>query len=420
MSSYVKGTIMKNILFCIICVLSLDSIAGNLDSLSPLREFYANRHHIANAMNNLSRVDFKDTSQIYTYKSEYLTHFIDSNYTAWKNNKDLLLDEFLYILAPAMAKYRKFQYYISDSITVHILASYLDYFKYDVHKGYKVHRDSIWMLEEPLARPGEIYGKKEKDWVRDALELLIYKTHFPTLHKQTSFIKDRLKKCNAPLMFKLQLLCLCSEDAITKKEREHYLQLISQRAQDYKERRVAQSEKDTVYKNVFRYLGVPLWVQAKLGDTEAEKRILMYAESNNVYDLTKFAHEGSFTWSDTIKTTFIKLLGKDIPLCNLFHEDRYINISRPPEKYQTCRSLQDSLIMALARHHPDEMIFSNFYSYNRINADFCKPELQLDFFYSFAKWIKKKYNYDLEYNNFKPYFIKDVSKDQSAVNEFCK
>lgn len=411
---------MKIKFISIIYFLFVSSIAGNLGSLSPLGELFENRHHIANAMNNLSRVNFKDTTQKSPYLSKHLSHFIDSGYTIWKENEEILLNEFLYILAPTMAEYQKFQYYISDSITVHIIASYLDYFKYDVHKGYKVHRDSIWMLEEPLAKPGEIYGKKEKDWVRDALELLIYKTYFPTLQKQTSFIKDRLKKCNAPLMFKLQLLCLCSADAITTKERENYLQFISQRTQDYKERKSAQSEKDSVYKNEFRYLGVPLWVQAKLGDTAAEKRILMYAESDNVYDLTKFAYDGSFTWSDTIKTTFIKLLGKDIPLCNLFVEDRYINISRPPEKYQTCRSLQDSLIMALARHHPDDLAFSNFYSYNRFNADFCKPELQVDYFNSFAKWIKEKYNYDLVYKNFKPYFKKDVSKDQAAVKEFCK
>jgi len=407
---------MKKALILFICFLYVCSFAGGSSRITPLRELYVNRHYFTNALNNLSNREFKDTTKNDSYKSKYLAFFVDSAFTVWKQNEEQLLKEFLYIIAPAMAEHRYFQYYLSDSITIRIAASYLDYFKYDVHKGYYVRRDSIWMLEESCTRPGELYrGRDEEDLVRDALNLLIYRTHFPALRKQAAFIRERLRKCNAPLMFKLKLLSL--SNAITVTEKEKYLQLIHNRDKIVFGARGIQGvhyEIDSVYNQRFNYLNVPLWLRARLGDMEAENMILNYGESNRMYDLLDFVHNGSFAWSDTIRTVFISLLEKDVPLCNLYRSSKCFHMGSVQSKHLICRSLQDTLIMALARHHPDEMIFSNFYSYTRLMIDYCDLESQAAYFVEFRKWIKKKYNYNLEYKNFKPYFNKDFG------GSYCK
>jgi hypothetical protein len=347
---------------------------------------------------------------------------IDSNFAMWEEKENELLTEFLYRTASAATRYKKYQYYLSDSIIIHILISFLDQYKYDLHKGYNVRIDSIWPLKEPLTEPGEIEVKRRKDFVRDALELLIYKTHLPSLKKHTSEIVARLKNCNAPLMLKLQLLCLCDKGAISDEDRKKYREMINNRINEEKTRHESFFEHDSVHNFDFGYQPIPLWVRANLGDTIVLKNIMSLAKDNGVYSLSDFIFYGTLIWSQPVINEFLRLLGMDVPLCNLFKTDPYETLNRhfAEPKYQTCRSLQDSIIMALARHHPDDLMFSNFYATSRRNADFCKPELQEIYFIDFAKWIKKNYNYDLKYQGFKPYFKKDVSKDQSAIKELCK
>lgn len=404
----------------ILLLLFYKSFSLPVANKKPLELIFENRLYISNQMANLSNADKLDTLAMFPFKSRVFTEMVDSSYISWIANENALLNEYLYVIAPSTAEYQRFQYYISDSITISILCSYLDYFKYDVHKGYRIPKDTIWELEEPLAKPGEIYGKKEKDWVRDALELLLYKTHFPALEKHSAEIANRLKNCNAPLMVKLKLLTLCNASVLLKPEKEKYLEMINKRIEEQNKNHKSFSVKDSIQGAVFGYVSVPLWVRVRLGDTLVEKNILKGLKSNNKYDITELAQEASFIWSDTTKKAFLSLFERDIPLCDMYVDNKYLEVIRSESKYKTCRSLQDSLLMALARHHPDDPMFSNLYSYSRRNADFCKPNEQVEYFKKFAVWMKEKYNYEIKFGSYTPYFKKDVSKDQSAIRDLCK
>jgi hypothetical protein len=387
---------------------------------NPLKLLFQNKSHIIELMNNLLHNGTLDENKKYTYTPEYMSKIIDSSYNVWLKNDTSILKEFLYIIAPKTSEYNIFQYYISDSVTISIIVSYLDYFSYDVHKGYTIPRDSIWMVEEPLTKPGEIYGKKEDDWVRDALELLIYSTHFPALKKHSQEIAQHLKKCNAPLMFKLQLLTLCDSNTISNEKKSQYLELINEREDKIKTKHAKLSINDSVYKKEFYYEPVPIWVKALLGDSISLKKIKDLAKRKDEYSLMSFIDYANYIWTPEIQKIFLSLYSIDVPLCNTSKEDRYIIIEMPVSNYKTCRSLQDSLTMALARHHVNEPIFGNFYSANRRSPDFCKPDGQQQYFIKLAEWIKTNYNYEIKYDKFKPYFVRDVSREQNAIHDLCK
>ena len=385
---------------------------------APIDEIHHNLNHFQNILSNLSKMDRHESNIKDIYNDNYMFKLKDSSFSYWKSKSDEITDEFLYVIAPTIARYNMFQYYISDSITISTIIAYLDYYKYDVHKGYTIPRDSIWMLEEPLVKPGEMYGKKEKDWVRDALELLIYKTHFPSLKKHSNEIAEHLQKCNAPLMFKLQLLLLCDSTVLSPEMKSQYLNLIKFR-QNKIDSGMVYHVKDTLYGTDFFYEPVPVWVKALLGDSTANKNIIQMYERKDQFSLALFIGNANFVWTKEMKDNFISLFQLDIPFCDIRPPERYLITHRAQSPYKICRSMQDSLLMALARHHPNDPMFSNLYSFNRREAFYCEPEKQLPYFDTLAIWLKRNYNFTVDYNKFKPYFKKDTSKDQSAIRDLC-
>jgi hypothetical protein len=69
----------------------------------------------------------------------------------------------------------------------------------------------------------------------------------------------------------------------------------------------------------------------------------------------------------------------------------------------------------LARHHPDEPLFSNRLAKMRAPMEFCKPDLQNEYFNEVAAWIKKTYNVKITYGNFTPYFEMDCTQNKAAI-----
>ena len=279
------------------------------------------------------------------------------------------------------------------------------------------------------------------NWVRDALNILTYRVYFSVIREQSSEIIYRLSRCREPEVDKLKLLALCNlpQDIMkTKKDylmnREMYLDSLLSTTMKNKtidRERVGSvinnlaldslfTEISTRMENYDDTLGfilerikrkqqeIPLWVNALLGDTVAEKKIILDLKRNNIS--TSSIMNASFVWSDACKKAFFALFEKDYPLCppaSYVTESGAI-IDAGPSKYEICRSLQDSLLIYLARHHPDDPMFGNLLSSNRYNADFCKPEAQVPYFMEFAKWVKKHYDVEITYKSFIPYFKKDI------------
>lgn len=411
---------------------------------SPIKMIYNNRTHIIDVLHNLNYGESLDTTNTKTFRyfsNMTITTFVDSPFSSWDNNEETILSNFLKGYIPLVNKYKKFNFYIEDSITVSILISFLDYPDYRV-------------LPKPRNRSEKrkqmIKGKP--NWRRDALNILTYRVYFNTLRKQSTEIIDCLSRCREPELDKLKLILLCKpsgnllenlqakwlpkihyldslqnarirhnikdkvniSDIIAKLHLDSLLTALDGKLEDY----------DDTIGIVLRTINtehqkIPLWVKALLGDTIAENRIISRLKYDRPH--TNLILDASFVWSESCKQVFFYLFERDYPLCpptsTISSDGAIIDYGR---RRKVCRSLQDSLLIYLARHHPDEPIFQNKLAYNRYHADFCKPDEQVQYFIEFAKWVKKHYGFEIRWNNFKPYFIKDISKDQSAIRDICK
>lgn len=398
------------LLFLFILFVSFNSYATQ----KPLELIFQNRHHILSNLNHLNdgsslsdsiSVPFRYLSTMMIYK------LLDSTFSYWKKNEAIIISEFMGTYIPKANMFYKYSFYIQDSITISTLISLLDYPDY---RPKPILRDTssvaTWEYLSKIQSP-------EPNWVRDAVWVLCYKTYFSSLSKHSDAILEHLNQCKEPVSDKLKLLVLCRPpDSILKIKRDsitnaknHLGSLFKVMQKDTNVSKIQDSVR-LVVTELRNIESIPLWVMARLGDTVAEKEIVkgLVRKDDNVYRVLDYATAASFVWSDSCKMAYMKLFDRDIPRCPTDVE------------YKICRSMQDTLLVLLARHHPSEEIFSNLLSYNRINADFCKPEKQNPYFTKFAEWTKKHYNIDISYKGFIPYFSKDFSKDKSAIRNLCK
>ncbi len=434
----------------LLMLILFSAYADSAKKKTPLEMIYENRCHVLSLdkLRNFSgqSLDATPVNKVFRCVSAKgntkIEELIDSSYSCWKKNEEYVLGEFIEFYAYKANLFRKFRYYIDDSITIAILISFLDYPDY---------RKLPPRLIPVYIGGGDNYSRGDPPhWVRDALHKLTYNVYFNSLEKQSAEIRDRLSRCSEPEIEKLKLLVLCNLPAEVKQHKRDSLNnakrffdssykalvnFVDSASREFKlslnksgidenqkwelfkkfgdslDRAIKLDENLGLYKKELDNIEIriPLWVKARLGDTIAEKEILLGFRNKDGSNLKRYAEDAIFVWSEPCKKAFLNLFTKDAPICN--HRDE--------TKYVRCRSLQDSLLLYLARRHPDDPMFGYFLFDSRHNADFCKLEEQAKYFTEFAKWAKKTYNIEINYNGFKPYFIKDMSKDNAGIRDFC-
>jgi len=415
---------------------------------TPIELVYKNRSHLSDILHHLNYgMSLSDTSTITHryYSTLYLPTILDSAFSCWKKNEEKILNEFLISYAKKANLYKKHCFYIEDSITVSTLISFLDYPDYRVRPKPKTTAEEFAYMAKP-----------KPNWVRDALELLTYRVYFSSIRKQSSEIIDRLSRCGEPGVDKLMLLVLCDlpqnvvktkRDSLMNHDRyldsllnsvmknytipkENLGSVINRLHLDSLLKEESSMEKTRIedYGDTVEFIvgnikriqkkAPPLWVNALLGDTTAEKKIVLNLNHNYLY----YMKDASFVWSKPCKDAFFTLFEKDYPQCNggggpysNYPDNYYVNT----KDYVVCRSILDSLLIYLARHHPGEPIFQNKLSSIWYNADFCKPEEQIPYFRDFSKWAKEHYGIDITYKDFIPYFKKAIG-DKSKIQNICK
>jgi hypothetical protein len=402
---------MKNNSFSVLFILIIINVSYSAQL--PIELIFQNRNYIINNYNHLNDGTSLSDSQTVPFrylKSTKVHNFLDSSFSCWKKNEVMVISEFIGSYIPKANMFYKYQYYIQDSITISILISLLDYFDY---RPKPLLKDSTsvatWQYLTDIQKPAP-------NWVRDALWILTYKTYFCSLSKHSDQIIEHLKECKEPESEKLKLLVLCNlpvsilktkRDSITNAHIK-FKALFDKLQQDTNS--LNQDSLKLVVTALTENEEIPYWVKARLGDDKAKNSIEKGLIRNDVdvHGILDYAVAASFYWSDYSKINFLKLFDRDMPICS------------PDEKYKICKSLQDTLLVLLARHHPNEEIFSNSLSFYRFNADYCKPAAQTPYFVKFTNWMKKKYNVEITYKGFTPYFKKDFSVEQSAIKNFCK
>ncbi len=397
-------------------ILSLSLLFNNLFVFAddPVKTIYCNRDHFINILNHLSDGTKIDTS---THRYGFLSMhdffcFRDSSFAYWKSNEASFIESFIQSISQ-IKQYRKYRYYIDDSVTISILASLLDYPDPRTKTPGPHDIDPYSKLPDDLIQS----GKPIPNWSRDALHILTYHVYFSALLTHSNKISYHLNGCKEPELSKLKLLVLLKQpEVLLKKMRDslilkkrHLDSLLNIMRNDTNVIKKQDSLK-LVVTELENLESIPLWVMARMGDTISEQKIIkgLTQKDDNVYRVITYAAAASFVWSDSCRTSFLRLFNRDLPRCS------------PDEKHVLCRSIQDTLLVLLGRHHPTEPIFSNLLSSNRINADYCKPETQVPYFKTFSAWAKRVYGVNIMYPEFTPYFRKDLSKNKSAIRDYCK
>jgi hypothetical protein len=243
------------------------------------------------------------------------------------------------------------------------------------------------------------------NWVSDVINQLTYNTYFSAISQQSDDIKKHLQNCKEPEMAKIKLLALCN---LSDKEKESLISDEEAKLKLDKEYRKKGADKKTRQPEEI----MPFWVRVRMGDTTARKNMFntLKKDDNDYNKKMEAAWAASMLWDDSCKVAFF----------NLFNKNIYKNTHDYDRKYTFCYSIHDSLLLLLARHHPDEPIFGKQLEHMRNPMEYCDPPFQAQYFREFAAWVKKTYKFDITYEGFSPYFMIDCSQDQSAIRDKCQ
>jgi hypothetical protein len=347
------------------------------------------------------RIQFAEVISHSRWSNEYkMFRFKDSSFACWEKNEADIIGEFVGGYIPIIRGIYKFQYYLKDSLSISILASILDFPDY---RPKPKQRDSSREAYNDYITIMQNYHKP--NWVSDVINQLTYNTYFSAISQQSDDIKKHLQNCKEPEMAKIKLLALCN---LSDKEKESLISDEEAKLKLDKEYRKKGADKKTRQPEEI----MPFWVRVRMGDTTARKNMFntLKKDDNDYNKKMEAAWAASMLWDDSCKVAFF----------NLFNKNIYKNTHDYDRKYTFCYSIHDSLLLLLARHHPDEPIFGKQLEHMRNPMEYCDPPFQAQYFREFAAWVKKTYKFDITYEGFSPYFMIDCSQDQSAIRDKCQ
>ncbi|HAJ80683.1 MAG TPA: hypothetical protein DCO75_13040 [Fibrobacteres bacterium] len=381
---------MSLVFICIFTLFNIVSVYSEQQNLKPIELIYNNRSQFAKVL-----IRVGDLYKMYRFR--------DSTFSCWKKDEAELVDEFVGGYIPIITHKGQFRYYLQDSLSISILASILDF--PDYRQPPKL-RDSSKAARQYYSTIMQNYHKP--NWVSDVIKQLTYNTYFSALSQQSDDIKKHLQNCKEPEMAKIKLLALCN---LSDKEKDSLLKDEEAKLKLDKEYRKKEDDKKIRQPEEL----MPFWVRVRLGDTTSRKNMFNTLKNNdNDYNKKiEAARAASMLWDDSCKIAFLNLFNRNIYKTIKTNEDA-------PKNYTFCYSIHDSLLLLLARHHPDEPIFGKQLEHMRNPMEYCDPPFQAGYFKEFAAWVKKIYKYDITYNGFMPYFMIDCSPDQSAIRDICK
>jgi len=370
---------VKNIISVLLLTISVSTVA------TPIEEIYRNRSHIIGLYNCIDNGNSIDSIECHDNRSNcYLSNLKDSIFTIWEKNEKDIIEYFIKFVPNVSKRYKRYNFYISDTVVIKILASLLDYpFKAGAIKPYS---DNPQLIGSPLITKG--------NWNHEALLYLTCDTYFPYLKKYSEKILSHLEKCPESIELKMGLMSLCSlPEGESKKILSSY---------------------DNKQTNTNALLP---WIRIRLGDTLTENKLIIKLKefqrvpnfsqkeySNALY----FATNGIYSGSDSALYYVFKL----------FEKISFSNNDRNGNETQFCRSLQDSLIFLIARLHPDTPLFQNRLHMLTNPRDYCDIRKQENYFIDFQKWLKNTYRYIISYNGFIPVFERLC--DTSLTIQYCK
>jgi hypothetical protein len=286
---------------------------------------------------------------------------VDSPFSAWQQVESEIIPRFL--MGPAsQLRLHDGCYFINDSLTIATLVTILDLKDY---RGPPQKPDSIEQWRWDLWQQIDLAEKGPRNWVRDALSVLINETYFSALAPHSEEIKRRLKGCTEPEKEKVKLLALC---------------------------RLNRSEEDALLAKS----DLPVWIRARHGDEEAEAEIveqLHLARVRGSYHRVHWwAGEACFAATPRCRRALLDLFNHDI------REYR----QRAPDRRADVYSAHDSLLTLVARWHPDEPLFQQRLYTLRT---YWRPAKLQPYFKDLAVWVKKTYDVESNYDGFTPFLM---------------
>lgn len=352
---------------------------------TPLEEIYKNRFHIIEFYNCIDNGNSIDTIICNDNRNNcYLYDLKDSSFSKWEQNEKDIISYFVKFVPDVSKKYKRYNFYISDSVVIKILASLLDY-------SFKTNNIKPYSDNPPLTGSSV---RTNGNWNHDALVYLTYDTYLPCLKKHSNLILYHLNNCSVKTELKMSLKSLCTFTAL---EQNNILGRYD---------RLRPSKSDLFP-----------WIRIRLGDTLVEKNVI---DALKRYQKKSDYNQMDFSGALYFATNGI-LSGSDSALfytIKLFEKNAYSNINWNGDKTQFCRSLQDSLIFLIARQHPDTPLFQNRLHMLTNPRDYCDLKSQEKYFIDFQTWIKKTYGYNISYDGFIPYFERLC--DESMSEKYCK